>query len=91
MTSAVKDIPEKMGQVIAAVHSLMIAKTLRRVTKGTNLNFDNATANGVLVDRLTGVIFCKGEINFSSAEAGDQARMISILKSLRFTIIVSVY
>ena len=65
MKSALDDeVPEKMGQAIAALHFLLVAKALRRIHKKSSKTALSASA--LLLDRMSGGIICKGTTTVSS-------------------------
>ena len=51
------NLPEKLGELLAASHFLLVCKFIRRIIKGKDLR--SVTINGLLVDKIAGVIRCE--------------------------------
>jgi len=47
-------LPEKLGELLAASHFLLVCKLIRRIIKGKDLR--NVTIKGLLVDKIAGAI-----------------------------------
>ena len=55
--SATYDLPEKLGELFAAMHFLLVSKLLQRVLKNKSVEA-NLQVKGLLLDKTVGVIRC---------------------------------
>ena len=65
MKSEKAGIPEKTGQLIASLHTVLVAKVLRQLKKNKEINrvFE---VKGLLIDKVLGVIEVRVSVDMSS-------------------------
>ena len=57
--------PEKLGEVFAGLHVLLVAKILRKKLKGKNM-YQKFEVKGVLIDKVTATVLCCLSVDLSS-------------------------
>ena len=57
---------QKVGELIANLHILLVKKALKRIRKGTSMNTRDVSMVGLLISRPTGIVFCKYIMPFSN-------------------------
>ena len=57
LKSYLTDLPEKVGEVYAGLYILLVSKLIRRISKKKSVD-KVYKVNGLLVDRMTGLIHC---------------------------------
>ena len=65
MHSKMEGVPEKLGEPIAALHFLLVAKFLRRIMK--NKTEEEASASALLLDRINGGMVCKASMTLAAS------------------------
>ena len=61
-------LPEKLGEIIAALHILLTSKIVRKMSKGKNIIGNEFEVKGLLLDKLGVVMHCSLRVNFSDNE-----------------------
>ena len=57
---------QKVGELIANLHILLVKKALKRICKGTIMNTRDVSMVGLLISRPTGIVFCKYIMPFTN-------------------------
>jgi len=50
-------LPEKLGELIASLHFILVSKMLRKITKGKTIH-RTFTVKGLLLDKVCGTMQC---------------------------------
>ena len=69
--NAVTRLPEKLGELMAGLHFLLVAKIVRKVVqkKSRKISISEVAARGILVDKTNGIIHCHIEMPISPPES----------------------